>query len=475
MRTFVFALLICALVASVAAAKERIKSNINIELFDGSNQYWIAVAVQNANVDTSSVQISDANGDWQAMTYTDGWGYWTFSSLQKVDFPLSFRLTSVNGDQVTVNKAIRSLNAAVVDTKVQYPVSSATSSPDSDPTAAATSKGKHHTPTTAPTSKASDKHTEAPTKKATEAPKKATDAPTKKATDAPTKKATDSPTSAPSKATKAPTAAPTKKATSAPTTVAPTKKGSATTTAPSKTTAPSSSTGCSAPIKLLVPLYTYPGSSWDTVAASGSVVPTVAIINPNSGPGNGPDSSYNTYMAKLNAAGVEMIGYVHTSYGTRDITTVKSEIDQYASEFPLVVGIFLDEAAATADQVAYYQELYTYIMSFPGWKYDVINPGTVPSSGYVNVATQIVSYEDTTSKFAASANPSFASCSDKNQYAMITYAASSSSSMQSAISAAVSKGYYGWVYVTNGAAGGSTYNTLSSYYAAMATYVASLN
>jgi len=224
----------------------------------------------------------------------------------------------------------------------------------------------------------------------------------------------------------------------------------------------------------MVPLYTYPGASWDAVAAGGKTVKTVAIINPNSGPGSGPDSTYNTYMAKLNTAGVDMIGYVHTSYGARSLTDVKADIDVYASQFPLLKGIFLDEAGATASVLAYYQELYNYIMDMPGWKYDVINPGTVPTAGYTSAATQIVSFEDVASKFAASANPASASCANKDQYSVITYGASSSA-MQSAVATARSKGYYGWVYVTDGAGGCCTYNALASYYASMVSYVASTN
>jgi len=179
-------------------------------------------------------------------------------------------------------------------------------------------------------------------------------------------------------------------------------------------------------------------------------------------------------MTKLHNAGVEMIGYVHTSYGARSISDVKAEIDIYASQFPLVVGIFLDEVASTADQVSYYTQLYTYIMGMPGWKYDVINPGAVPTQGYLNAATQIVSFEDTVSKFTSSSNPSYASCSNKDKFAVITYGASSSA-MQTAVNTAKSKGYYGWVYVTDGAGGCCTYNTLASYYASMASYVASSN
>jgi len=178
-------------------------------------------------------------------------------------------------------------------------------------------------------------------------------------------------------------------------------------------------------------------------------------------------------MSKLHTAGVEMIGYVHTSYGARAIADVKADIDIYATQFPLVVGVFVDEAAATASEVSYYAELYSYIMGMPGWKYDILNPGAVPTSGYLAVATQIVSFEDTVSEFASSANPSFATCSNKDQFAVITYGASSSQ-MESAVNTAVSKGYYGWVYATDGS-GASTYNTLPSYYTTMASYVASAN
>jgi len=225
-------------------------------------------------------------------------------------------------------------------------------------------------------------------------------------------------------------------------------------------------------MKMMVPLYSYPGSTWDTVIASAGLVKTVAIINPNSGPGSAPDSTFKSYMTKMTNAGVEMIGYVHTSYGARSITDVKKEIDIYASEFSNVVGIFLDEAAATQDQLSYYQQLHTYIMSMPGFKYNVLNPGAATVAGYANAATQIVAFEDVASKFASSTNPSFASCSNKDLFSVITYSASSASAMQSALDTAKSKGYYGWAYVTSGTLNGGTYNSLPSYYAQMASYIA---
>jgi len=424
MKTIIVSMLICFLFAFAAAEQESTPatSNIELDVFSGSNAWWFAVAVNNAGVDTQSVQIQQAqSSSWEDLTYQKGWGYFTISSPTPFAFPISVRCQSVNGDEVTITDAISSLTVGVVSTDVSYSSGSA-------PTEAeARSQG----------SKSKSKATAKPTSSPTTKPKKATTAPTT---------AHKAATTAPKLATTAPKAA---------------------------TTAPKSS-GCSTSVGLMVPLYVYPGSAWNTVAAGAASVPTIAIINVDSGPGSGPDSSYKSYMATLANAGVEMVGYVHTSYGTRDIATVKSDIDMWASEFSGIVGIFLDEAGATASVLPYYQELYTYIMSMPGWKYDIINPGTVTTSGYASAATQIVSYEDTSSSFASSANPSFASCSNKNQFAMMTYAASSST-MESNIAAARSKGYYGWVFSTNGAAGGSTYNSLPSFYSSMVSYIASTN
>lgn len=448
MKTTVLSLLlICSLLASVFAQSS---STISLELFAGSNDWWVAVAVSNANVDTSSVTLIDASSASYPMTLNNGWGFWsTSSSGAAFQFPLSFELTSADGSTVTASNII-SLGDSQVDTGVQYgsdsTVSTSSEADSSDvgsveaqPGASSNSHISHAYPTTAPKSKATVAPTTASKSK--------------------------------SKATTAPTTASKTKATVAPTTASKTKA----TVAPTTGSSSGSSTGCSAPMKLLVPLYSYPGSDWDTVIASAKVVSTVAVINPDSGPGDGPDSTYNTYMTKMHSAGVEMIGYVHTSYGARAIADVKADIAAYASEFPLVVGIFIDEAATSSSEVSYYMEIYEYIMSFPGWKYDVINPGTVPSSGYLAASTQIVTYESNASGFASSSNPSFATCTDKNQFVMISYAGSTVAAMESAILAAKTKSYYGWAFVTSGTLSGDTYGALPSYYATQASYIASLN
>jgi len=440
----VISLLLCTLFA-FAPVQATSASDIVLDVFPGSNTWWLAFAVRKGDVDTQSVQIKDSkSSSYVNMAYTEGWGYWSYTSKSgELEFPVSVVLTSVDGEEVIIENAISSVSVGSIDTAVQY------GSSIDPPTA----------PTTRPNKAASSKHTTTTTK----APKHSTTT-TKVPSKAPTQSGKSTTT------TKAP-------ATKAPTTTKAATKAATTTKAPTTTKAASTSggsgSGCSAGLKLMVPLYVDPGSAWDTVAASGAVVPTVAIINPDSGPGSGPDSSYTSGMNTLANAGVDMVGYVHTSYGARAIADVKADVDVYAEKFPHVVGIFVDETATASSELSYYTELYEYIMSFPGYKYTILNPGAVPASGYSAAATQIVTYEDTASGFASSQNPSGASCSNKNEYAVIAYSASSASSMESVVQAAVSKGYYGWVYATSGTLSGNTYGSLPSYYAQMASYIAS--
>jgi len=221
----------------------------------------------------------------------------------------------------------------------------------------------------------------------------------------------------------------------------------------------------------MVPLYVYPGAAWDTIAASANSVSTVAIINPNSGPGTGPNSDYVTYMQKMVNAGVVMVGYVHTSYGARALADVKADIDVYATQFPHVTGIFLDEASASSSDIAYYTSLYQYIMSMPGYNYDILNPGIIPDQGYYSISTQIVALENYGTSVASQTVPSWGSCANKDHFVAIVHT-TASGSMPTYINSLNTLGYFGWVYVTDGAGGCCTYNALTSYYATEASYIA---
>src|SRR5437868_937297 len=68
---------------------------------------------------------------------------------------------------------------------------------------------------------------------------------------------------------------------------------------------------------IMIPLYSYPGSSWNSVIQSKTAnpsVPYVAIINPSNGPGNAIDSNFVSSIKKLQSANITVLGYVYTSY-----------------------------------------------------------------------------------------------------------------------------------------------------------------
>jgi hypothetical protein len=311
--------------------------------------------------------------------------------------------------------------------------------------------------------------------KATQAPTRrpaTTQAPTRRpATQAPTRRpATQAPTRRP--ATQAPTRTPT---TQAPATQAPTRT-------------PSSGDLCALtptstePAKILVPLYVYPGAQWDQlITAANSGVEIIAIINPNSGPGTKADSAYITYMKKLTAAGIDMIGYVHTTYGDRAFADVQRDIDIYASQFPGLKGIFIDEASATAGDLAYYTRVYQAITAKSGYTNVILNPGTIPVQGYLTISTNIVIFENPGANFARTTFPSWVKCASSAaqkvdytyRFGAIAYA-TSTSAMPALLRAMRNQGI-GLVYATDGAAGGATYNKLPAYMVQQANAVADIN
>jgi len=225
----------------------------------------------------------------------------------------------------------------------------------------------------------------------------------------------------------------------------------------------------------------YPGAAWDQLIAAASQVNIIAIINPNSGPIATVDSSYATYMTKLQNAGIEMVGYVHTTYGDRAIADVKADIDTWATKYPLIHGIFLDEASTAASELTYYTQVYQYVMGKSGYVHSILNPGLQPDAGYLDISTNIMVYEDTAAGLASTTFASWVTCAPsasekagyKYRFSGIAHTATSSNA--ASYLAKMQNMGIGLVYVTDGVAGCCTYNSLVSYFASEAASVQSLN
>ena len=151
-------------------------------------------------------------------------------------------------------------------------------------------------------------------------------------------------------------------------------------------TATSTSTG------LIVPLYIYPGASWDKLIQEKNdhpLVPIIAIINPDNGPGT-KDPNYVTAVQKLQKAGITVLGYVYTK--DTDITRIRNYMGDYKDWYN-VNGIFLDAMSSTTGNETFYKHLSSYAKSI-GLGYTVGNPGTDTLPTYVGTVDNIVIHDN---------------------------------------------------------------------------------
>jgi hypothetical protein len=127
--------------------------------------------------------------------------------------------------------------------------------------------------------------------------------------------------------------------------------------------------------------------------AAHPTVPVLAVVNPSNGPGGASSPDYAAGIAKLTAAGVKVIGYVHTSWGSRPAAELQTEMGQWKSWYPSVTGIFFDEMASQAGKESYYTGLTGYAKS-NGFDFTIGNPGQDTSATYVGTEDVILIYEN---------------------------------------------------------------------------------
>ncbi|PSK42493.1 hypothetical protein B9Z65_4407 [Elsinoe australis] len=166
---------------------------------------------------------------------------------------------------------------------------------------------------------------------------------------------------------------------------------------------------------ILFPLYLYPSpSAWQPLYDQIDKYPSVdfnIIVNPNSGPGvtagQVPEQNWIDTISKLNSKpNTQLIGYVHTLWGTRNATEVKNEISAYASWSTYkkanlsIDGIFFDEAPAAnkTDLISYMKDVTaharTALKSVTTKQRMVFNPGCAVGKEYYQLADTIVGFED---------------------------------------------------------------------------------
>ena len=150
------------------------------------------------------------------------------------------------------------------------------------------------------------------------------------------------------------------------------------------------------PTAALVPLYTVPSdSSWTAIADAKMAhpkVPVYAIVDPASGPGAAADAGYAAGIGKLQLAGITVLGYVPTGYGSRSVPAIEADVDRWKSFYPATQGIFFDEMSIRLGDELIYKTVSQYAKS-KGMTFTVGNPGLDTKPTFVGTTDVIMIYE----------------------------------------------------------------------------------
>jgi hypothetical protein len=181
----------------------------------------------------------------------------------------------------------------------------------------------------------------------------------------------------------------------------------------------------------------------------------VAIINPWNGPGSSYDSGFATGISELKNAGIIVIGYVATGFGSVPLSSIENQETQYHNWYA-VNGIFFDEMQNAPGWESYYASAASFAGGL-GMNLTFGNPGTSIASSYVGTLSVLIIYENQGLPTVGMLSQNTMGDSRSN-FGFIAYGVGMPS--QSYVDS--SSGYVGWVYLTD-AGGSNPYDALPSY------------
>jgi hypothetical protein len=160
----------------------------------------------------------------------------------------------------------------------------------------------------------------------------------------------------------------------------------------------------------IIPAYQYPTLGlWPDLASfapNGS--PGYVIANPSSGPGTVVDPNYTAAIAAAQSAGWRVLGYVDTNSGATTTGAVETNITHWSTLYG-IHDIFFDRVSTLSTKVSYHTTLTAYVRAALATGLSILNPGTVPYSGYFATAVcdGIILFEDTYATFQSTPPPNY--------------------------------------------------------------------
>lgn len=210
----------------------------------------------------------------------------------------------------------------------------------------------------------------------------------------------------------------------------------------------------------LVPAYFYPNwwntsNDWyrmcDAMNTTGGA--STAVMNPDGGPGAGANPDYAQALAHCHAVGQRVVGYVHTSYGSRPLADVGADIDAFYASYPGIDGILVDEMSTDPATRSYYQGVYASIRGKPGVHQVVGNPGAAASTAWqlnTPVADIVLVFEGTAAQYLRWTPPSWVRNRVASQISNLVYSTPDENAMRQVCARSKTLNA-GNMYVTNDA------------------------
>lgn len=216
---------------------------------------------------------------------------------------------------------------------------------------------------------------------------------------------------------------------------------------------------------LLIPLYVYPGSNivaWSPIVNAQQAYPEVeivAVINPASGAGTTADPNYVRGIDYLLSAGVRVYGYTASSYATKPLTSIETDITNYRNFYNITDGLFIDQMASLyyePSSALYYEQVNQMAKAYTGMK-TIGNAGNAIPSSMIGIFDATVVYEN------AGMPPTQALPYPPSNFAYLAYGVPT---LNPSLFEALNEDY-GYCFVTSLSLAQNPYGAISPYLTAM--------
>ena len=200
-------------------------------------------------------------------------------------------------------------------------------------------------------------------------------------------------------------------------------------------------------VHLVVPAYYTPGPDWDRIIAASDVVGMI-IFNPNNGPGMTTDPAYMPAIAKAQAAGIRVLGYVATNYGQRAEADINADVNAYYDLYK-PSGIYFAEGPMEADCTTLdpeYRRLTSLARSRAQGTFVAIGMRFCPT--FITFSDLMVEFAEDWTTYQSYKVPDWMPAASPDRFCQFINSVPSDQASH-ALSTAVSYGA-GWVFATDG-------------------------